>query len=89
MLNCKSNSVYVKDIRGMNIKPGNLLKQAVSFSLTNASEIGLSGLYIAMVTIKPWVDETANSVQLAINLGTGALHIRVGNNDTWGSWVEK
>jgi hypothetical protein len=89
MVNCKSASINVKDIRGTNIKPNELLKQAVSFSLANASEIGLSGLYIALITIKPWVDETANSAQLAINLSTRALYIRLGNNDTWGSWIEK
>lgn len=88
-INCKSGGVNVLDIRNNTITPINILDQSVFFGMANANDVGLTGGLILIMTIKPWVDESANSVQLAINLNIGSLHIRVGNNNTWNSWIEK
>lgn len=89
ILKGRASSCYVKDIRGTTIKPNNILNQSVSFGMITAAEVGLPGVLVALMTIKPWVDESTNSIQMAINLNTGALYIRTGSGETWGSWVEK
>lgn len=78
------------DIRGTSYAPNQLQSDTATFNFANSREIGLPiDEYCILINIKPWHDETAATIQIAITMGNLALYIRNGSNTSWGNWVEK